>query len=352
MPITDKVFGITPICSAKVLELFLNLSDRKATGLDNICSKLLKIAAPVIATFITDLFNCSISTGVFPDEWKLARLVPVFKKGIRSDVNNYRPISIIPIIAKVFEKAIYNQFYKYLADNSMLSTRQSGFRKLHNTMTTLLKSINEWRLNIDKGQINGVFIDLKKTFDTVDHSILIDKLRRYGLNEQILNFFTSDLENRSQRCFVNGHLSQKVSVRCGFPQGSILGPPLFLVFINDLPNCFYTAKTTMYADGTTLAFCASDTNSLESQINSELKQLNQWLVANKLTLNVSKTELMLITTRQKRTFIDDTLNVNICGQPVNQVMSVNMLGLQLERSLSWTKHIEHIYKKVALHWVC
>ena len=108
----------------------------------------------------------------------------------------------------------------------------------------------------------------------------------------------------------------------------------------------------MYADDTTLTFCASDTNSLESQINSELKQLNQWLVANKLTLNVSKTELMLITTRQKRTFIDDTLNVNICGQPVNQVMSVNMLGLQLERSLSWTKHIEHIYKKVALHWVC
>ena len=159
------------------------------------------------------------------------------------------------------------------------------------------------------------------------HSILIDKLRRYGLNEQTLNFFTSYLGNLSQRCFVNGHLSQKVSVRCGVPQGSILGPLLFLIFINDLPNCFDTAKTTMYADDTTLAFCANDTNSLESQINSELKQLNQWLVANKLTLNVSKTELMLITTRQKRTFID-TPNVNISGQPVNQVMSVNMLDLR------------------------
>ena len=348
VPITDKVFGITPICPAKVLQLFLNLSDRKASGLDNISSKLLKVAAPVIATSITDLFNCSISTGVFPDEWKLARVVPVFKKGIRSDVNNYRPTSIIPIIARVFEKAIYDQFYKYLADNSMLSNCQSGFRKLHNTMTTLLKSTDEWRLNIDKGQINGVvFIDLKKAFDTVDHSILIDKMRRYGLNEQTLNFFTSYLENRSQRCFVNGHLSQKVSVRCGVPQGSILGPLLFLIFINDLPNCFDTAKTTMYADDTTLTFCASDTNSLESQINSELKQLNQWLVANKLTLNVSKTELMIITTRQKRTFIDDTLNVNNSGQPVNRVMSVNMLGLQLEQSLSWTKHKEHIYKKVA-----
>ena len=161
---------------------------------------------------------------------------------------------------------------------------------------------------------------MKKAFDTVDHSILIDKLRQYGLNEQTLNYLTSYLENRSQRCFVNGHLSQKVSVRCGVPQGSILGPLLFLIFINDLPNCFDTAKTTMYADDTTLSFCASDTNRLESQVNSELKQLlqlNQWLVANKLTLSVSKTELMLITTRQKSTFIDDTLNVNICGKPVN-----------------------------------
>ena len=192
---------------------------------------------------------------------------------------------------------------------------------MHNTITTLLKSTDEWRFNIDKSQINGVvFIDLKKAFDTVDHSILIDKLRRYGLNEQTLNYFTSYLENRSQRCFVNGHLSQKVSVRCGVPQGSILGPLLFLIFINDLPNCFDTAKTTMYADDTTLSFCANDTNRLESQVNSELKQLlqlNQWLVANKLTLSVSKTELMLITTRQKSTFIDDTLNVNICGKPVN-----------------------------------
>ena len=130
----------------------------------------------------------------------------------------------------MFEKAIYDQFYKYLADNSMLSNCQSGFRKLHNTMTALLKSTDEWRLYIDKGQINGVvFIDLKKAFDTVDHSILINKLRGYGLNEQTLNFFTSYLENRSQRCFVNGHLSQKVSVRCGVPQGSILHVALCLM---------------------------------------------------------------------------------------------------------------------------
>ena len=215
----------------------------------------------------------------------------------------------------------------------MLSNCQSGFRKLHNTITTLLKSTDDWRLSFDKGQINGVvFIDLKKAFDTVDYSILIDKLRRYGLNEQTLNFFTSYLENRSQRCFVNGHLSQKVSVRCDILQGSILGPLLFLIFINDLPNCFDTANTTMYADDTTLNLSANDTTSL--------------------TLNVSKTEVMVITTRQKRTFIDDTPNVNICGQPVNQVKSVKMSSLQLEQTLSWTKHIVHIYKKIGPALAC
>ena len=166
----------------------------------------------------------------------------------------------------------------------------------------------------------------------------MEKLKRYELNEQSLSFFTSYLENRSQRCLVKGHLSQKVSVRCGVPQCSILGPLLFLIFISDLPNCFDRSKTTMYADDTTLTFSASNTAILEPQINQELKQLNQWLVANKLT-------------RQKRTFIDITVNVStcICGQPVNQVIfkSEKMLGLQLKQSLSWTKHIEHIYKKVA-----
>ena len=143
----------------------LKLSKKKAIGLDGISSQFIKISAPVIVASITEILNCSILTGIFPDEWKAARVTPVFKSGSPSDVNNYRPISIIPMIAKIFEKIIYDQLYKYLSVNNLLSNCQSGFRALHSTVTSLLNSTDKWSFNIDKGKINGVvFVDLKKAF--------------------------------------------------------------------------------------------------------------------------------------------------------------------------------------------
>ena len=192
LPTTNSVFSIETAYPQQVLELMLKLSNKKATGLDGVSSKLIKISAPVIVSFITKIFNSSISTGVFPDELKLAPVTPVHKNGSPSDVNNYRSISIIPIIAKLFEKIIYDQYYKYLSDNNLLSNCQSGFRALYSTVTSLLCATDKWRLNIDKGQINGVvFVDLKKALDTVDHTILIAKMKQYGLSELALCFSLS-----------------------------------------------------------------------------------------------------------------------------------------------------------------
>ena len=152
---------------------------RKETGLDKIPCKLLKIAADIVAPSLTSIFNQSISVGIFPIDWKLARVSPVFKKGKKSDLNNYRPTSVIPIVAKIFEKIIYNQLYKYLNDNSLLTNCQSRFRSLHSTLTALLEATNKWCVNIDKGLLNGViFIDLKKAFDTIYHKIIIKKLAK------------------------------------------------------------------------------------------------------------------------------------------------------------------------------
>ena len=182
------------------------------------------------ADLICNIFNQSIGQGMFPDDWKCARVAPLFKAGDRNDVNNYRPISVISIVAKVFERIVYDQLYAYLEEHSIICKYQSGFRSTHSTVTALLEATDTWAYNIDRGKINAVvFLDLKKAFDTVDHKILLSKLSHYGICRNEYNWFKSYLENRTQMCSINGSLSNNRSLTCGVPQGTILGPLLFLL---------------------------------------------------------------------------------------------------------------------------
>ena len=206
------------------------------------------MAAGIIAPTLTAIFSNSILTGIYPNEWKSAKVTPIFKKGLKSDPNNYRPISVIPIVSKVFEQIVYNQLYHYL-----LSSCQSGFRSLHSTLTALLEATNDWSVNIENGLLNGVvFIDLTKAFDTIDHEIILRKMSFLGVDQAAIRWFLSYLSGRTQRCDVNGKLSTARDLRCGVPQGSILGPLLFLSYINDLPNCLLAAAPRMFADDTNI----------------------------------------------------------------------------------------------------
>ena len=345
----EGVFSFQRINAQKVIKLLKAIDVSKATGLDKIPIRFLKIATEVVAPSLTGIFNQSLVTGIFPSDWKMAKVSPIFKNGSKSDLNNYRPISVIPTVAKIFEKIIYDQLYQYLSDNGLLNSGQSGFRSLHSTLTALLETSDNWCVNIDRGLLNGViFIDLRKAFDTIDHKIILQKLTKYGVDQDALKWFKSYLTNRMQRCKVNNHLSRESPLNCGVPQGSIIGPLLFLIYINDLPNCLNVGTPRMYADDTNVTFSAATIPDLESQINSDLKYIDRWLKANKLSLNVAKTEFMVISSRQKLQSLNDyTMNIHIDGVPINQSNQSKSLGLIIDENLSWKAHIHEISKKVS-----
>ena len=333
----------------EVRNLLRKLNGRKAAGLDKIPCKLLKVAADIIAPSLTKIYQRSIISGIFPLEWKLARVTPVFKKGKMNNPCNYRPISVIPTVAKIFEKIVYDQLYNYLNENNLLTSCQSGFRSLHSTLTALIETTNNWSVNIDDGLLNGVvFIDLQKAFDTIDHSILVCKLCNYGIDQTSLRWFRSYLSDRTQKCSVNGHLSNAASVSCGVPQGSNLGPLLFLIYINDLPNCLSVASPNMFADDTNITVAADSLTELENKINLDLENLNRWLVANRLSLSVAKTEFMVIGSHQRvRASGNEEINVEISGKSITRVRKVKSLGLLIDEHLTWKDHVDETVKKIS-----
>ena len=345
---TDKAFCPKTPSLDVVINLLRNIDEKKATGLDMIPRKLLKMAASIVAPSLTAIFTKSIITGVYPTEWKMARVTPVFKKGVKSNLNNYRPISVIPVVSKVFEKIVYDQLYQYLNDNQLLSSCQSGFRSLHSTLTALLEATNSWSVNIDNGFLNGVvFIDLKKAFDTIDHEIILRKLSYFGADQATAKWFQSYLSNRTQRCNVNGNLLSASTVTCGVPQGSILGPLLFLMYINDLPNCLRVAAPRMFADDTSITLSAKTVADLKLAVTSELNNLTCWLKANKLSLNVAKTELMIIGSRQRLNAQCEEIDISIDDRTIKRVDHTKSLGLTIDAQLSWSKHVDEISKKVS-----
>ena len=342
---TDKEFVFEETSSAHIFSLLSKLCKSKATELDNISAKLLR-ECPDSHTYI---FNQSLLTGIFPDEWKSTRVTPLYKNsGKRNDPTNYRPISVIPVVAKIFERVVYDQLYHYLTENCNLSRYQSGFRSLHSTVTALLEATDTWAMNIDRGFVNAVvFLDLKKAFDTVDNNILLTKLQFYGIRGLCHKWFTSYLSNRTQTCLMNSFMSTPKLVKCGVPQGTILGPLLFLLYINDLPNCLYFSQPRMYADDTSLTFASADLKHIDDCLNYDLNRVYTWLSANKLALNLTKTEFMLVASRQKLSTFPEIPSFSINDHPMEQVSSTKSLGVHIDQNMNWECHVQNICKKIA-----
>ena len=219
--------------------------------------------AEYISQSLCQIFNSSLTSGVFPDIWKVARVAPIFKAGTRDDLNNYRPISVLCTISKVFEKIVHDQVVNYLVEQKILVQNQYAYRKLHSTITSLIKCTDDWLSNIDSKKVNlTLLLDLKKAFDTVDHKIILDKLGAYGVIGIEFKWFKSYLSKRRQFCRVNDYNSKTMRVTCGIFQGSCLCLPLFILYLNDFENCLQYSSASMYADDKHTTISARDIEEL------------------------------------------------------------------------------------------
>ena len=325
-------FAIPNITKKRVSELLLSIPSHKVTGDDGISVKILKITAPAVLPSLTRLLNLCISNKVFPSAWKVAKVTPVFKgNGSRSDCNNYRPISVLPVLSKLLERHICDHLCDFLTSNGILYKLQSGFRKSFSTETTLIRLIDELLLNLDKENVTGlVMIDYKKAFDLIDHTLLLQKLRSIGIDNDYVALFESYLSDRTQYVNINGCHSTLRDANLGVPQGSILGPVLFLIFIDDLPKILEHSA----ADDTTISANVdyrSAPGALNQVLQADVGKVAKWTIDSKMVLSESKTKTMLVAGKRLHTKMSSTsLTVHVNSVELEQVQSHKLLGVIID----------------------
>ena len=327
---------------ATILKLLKQLNPAKSAGIDNLTGKFLKEGAPVLASPITDLVNLSISLSLFPDDCKIAKLKPLYKKEAKTKPKNYRPISLLPLLSKIIERIIHNQTQEFLDKNNILYKYQSGFRKHYSTDTCLCYLTDKVKIGFEEGLLTGILIDLQKAFDTIDHSILLEKMSCLGFAGKTIAWYTSYLTNRSFIVNVGKESSSPGKLSCGVPQGSILGPLLFLLYVNDMPQAV-NSELLLYADDTCLIYTGKDIQKIEEQLNSDFASLCEWFIDNKLSVHFGEEKTKSILFGTKRQLKDQRdLNLKYGDIEIKQHSRVTYLGCILDNILSG----EHMAAKV------
>ena len=324
------------------------LDNKKAMGPEQIPIHLIKLALPYIVEPLTYIFNLCIEQNTFPSSLKLAKVIPLPKSKDLSDPNNFRPISLLPILTKPLEKHVQKHLLSYMEFNQLFHKFQSGFRKDHSCNTSLTALIDTWLSAINDGELTGaVFLDFKKAFDLVDHSVLLEKLQIYLRNENTLAFFTSYLKDRKQFVSINSCSSSTGILTHGVPQGSILGPVLFCIYINDLPLCLEEdkARCDLFADDSSVHAKAKTIEKVEIILQNSLNKIDIWCNANRMILNSSKTKSMVITSRQKHQLDTLSLNLSVNSSKIEQVKEHRVLGLVIDQEMKWEAHIRSLCKK-------
>ena len=339
-------FSLRLFSGTEVREALYTIDPKKSTGADELDPQLLVLASPIISDFITHIFNLTLITDSIPSLWKTAHVSPLHKGGPTDDLNNYRPISKLPCLAKILELLVNNQLKYYLSLNNILNCHQSGFRPRHSTTTAATKVINDIVHALDNKQdCVALFIDLSKAFDSVNHVLLLKRLAEIGLDHKSCNWFKNYLSGRSQAVVADGHTSTFLNLSKGVPQGSILAPILFTLFINDFNSGITNSAVHLYADDTVIYSIAPSVNLAFQNLQSDFHIIQQALINLKLSLNAGKTKYMVFTRKLNSPPTADNL-YTIEGVPIEKVSNYKYLGVWIDDKLSFKKHISELITKI------
>ena len=342
---SDSTIFLQPTDKEEKPNVISSLNSNKASGPNSIPYRILFLLKNKISKQLADLFNLSFKTGVFPSTLKTAKVIPIFKKDSILDYSNYRPISLLSNIEKILEKLMYRRLYTFLNRKNIIYDLQFGFRQQYCTSHALINITENIRKTLDDGNIGcGVFVDLRKAFDTVDHQILLVKLNHYGIRGVSNDWFKSYLSNCNHYVSINGYESSSAVINCGVTQGSVLGPLLFLLYVNDLDQAIKFCKVHHFADDTNLLCHSNSIKKLNQVGNADLKHLVNWLNANKISLNLKKTEMVIFKPKQKK--LEGDLKIKLCGKRLYSTESVKYLGVKIDANLTWQHHVNDLSTKL------
>lgn len=334
-----ETFKFKPINIFNIKNILKLMNQKK--DFNFISAKMILDAIDVIGPIMVRLINLSIGNGAVPETWKESVVTPVEKVKGTNMCENFRPVNALPVHEKVLEKVVQIQLEEYFESNNLFLESQSGFRKKHSCEAALNNVIICWKEeNAKKNFVIAVFLDFKRAFETIDRSILLSKLRGYGIGGMELKWFESFLSNRSQRTMVNGISSSSIETKIGVPQGSILGALLFIIYINDIKTAMKYSQIALFADDALLFISGKNIEECEKKLQNDLYSLSNWLKANKLKLNVAKSKCMVFKHGHR-------LNLNVDNERIEQVEEIKYLGVIIDFKLKFDKHLNYTAKKVS-----